>query len=82
MTNIAMIHRNYRMIGDVPYGVIEPMLAEAGAGDREFAQPAHPGVDLVRADVDPRLPRAATEQAQDDAAGDIKGNVVAHGSLL
>ncbi len=31
MTNIAMIHRNYHLIGDVPYAVIQPMLAEVGS---------------------------------------------------
>ena len=36
-----MIHRNYHMIGDVPYGVIEPMLAEAGSPMLETGRETH-----------------------------------------
>ncbi len=41
MTNIAMINRNYRRIGDVPYAVIEPMLAEVGSPMLETGRDTH-----------------------------------------
>lgn len=41
MTNIAMINRDYRKVGDVPYGVIEPMLAEVGSPMIETGRETH-----------------------------------------
>lgn len=41
MTNIAMISRNYHRIGDVPYGVIEPMLAGIGSPMLETGRETH-----------------------------------------